>query len=237
MPECHGGRTVASDDGAMTRRQRIALAVGAALVVVVAAIAIAVALADDDDETASTTSTEPSTSTTTVAATTTDAPTTTPPTTTCQSPPGATTERKEGPMPSSGMLVNGVEIAPTSNGCTDTFVFTFTTNSAPEEPGYSVEYQTGPFSQDGSGAPVAVDGAAFLVVRLEPAYGYDFETGETTYTGPKELRPEGTRYVQHAVNTGDFEGVVSWVIGVSEQRPFRVLASGAPERELIIEIG
>ena len=221
----------------MTRRQRIALAIGAALVVLGAAIAIAVALGDGDDETASTTSTEPSTSTTTLADTTTEAPTTTPPTTTCQSPAGATTDRKVGMAPSGGMLVNGVEIAPTSGGCTDTVVFTFTTNSAPEEPGYSVEYQSGPFSQDGSGAPVAVDGTAFLVVRLEPAYGNDFESGETTYTGPNELRPEGTRYVEHAVNTGDFEGIVSWVIGLSEQRPFQVLASGAPERELIIEIG
>ncbi|HEX5615328.1 MAG TPA: hypothetical protein VFZ83_09255 [Acidimicrobiia bacterium] len=218
----------------MTRTQRIALAIGAALVVIIAAVVIAVAVSDDDDETASSTSTEATT--TTAAATTTTVAPTTPPTTTCASPDGATTERKEGP-PSGAMLLNGVEIASTSSGCTDTVVFTFTTNSAPEEAGYSVEYQSGPFTQDASGEPVSVDGAAFLVVRLEPAYGYDFETGETTYDGPKEFRPTGTRYVRHAVNTGDFEAVVSWVIGLSEERPFRVLAAGAPERQLIVEIG
>ena len=44
-------------------------------------------------------------------------------------------------------------------------------------PGYSVTYGTPPFTQDGSGDPVAVKGTAFATVSMQPAYGYDFENG------------------------------------------------------------
>jgi hypothetical protein len=134
-------------------------------------------------------------------------------------------------------MLNGVEIASTSDGCTDTIVFTFTADSEPETPMYKVEYQPGPFTDDPRGEPVNVEGAAFLFVRLEPVYGYNFETGQETYTGPTDFRPEGTRYVDHAVRLGDFEAVNTWVFGLSEQRPFTVTANGAPERQLILEIG
>ena len=58
-------------------------------------------------------------------------------------------------------------------------------------PSCKVEYQPGPFSQDGSGAPVTVAGSAFVVVRCYPAYGFDFETGTPTYTGPKRIEATG----------------------------------------------
>jgi hypothetical protein len=221
----------------MTRNQRLALLV--ALLVVAASVAVGVVLAlDDDDERASSTSASASNTTTSTSApsTTTTAEPATTTTATCAPVPGADLEAKEGPAPSGGMLVDGLEVASTTDGCADTVVFTFSTASAPEEPGYRVEYRSGPFTMDASGAPVTVDGAAFLVVRLEPAYGYDFENGDVTYRGPDDFRPLGTRVVSHAVLTGDYEGVVTWVFGLTEQRPFRVLAAGAPERQLIIEI-
>jgi hypothetical protein len=205
--------------------------------VVAAAVLVGVLVLDDDegDDAAGPAVTTTSTSTT-VASTTTTVPATTT-TEGCAPLADADTDGKDGSAPSGGMLVDGLEVATTTGGCTDTIVFTFSTDSAPEEPGYRVEYQPGPFTEDASGEPVSVDGDAFLVVRLEPAYGYDFETGEATYTGPTDFRPTGTRFVRHAVNTGDFEAVVTWVFGLSEQRPFRVLAAGAPERQLIVEIG
>ncbi len=39
-----------------------------------------------------------------------------------------------------------------------------------------------------------------------------------TYTGPKRL--PGTDPVAEVVKTGDFEGVVTWVIGLDRELPF-----------------
>jgi hypothetical protein len=75
---------------------------------------------------------------------------------------------------------------------------------------------------DGSGAPVTVNGSAFVRVRCEPAYGYDFATGQPTYTGPKQITATGTKHVRQLVETGDFEGVLNWIIGLDAQRPFVV---------------
>ena len=105
--------------------------------------------------------------------------------------------------------------------CTDSVAFTFDAAGA-DAPGYRVEYVPGPITQDGSGEPVAVAGGAYLSVRFEPAYGYDFENGMTTYTGPKRIAATGTQHVRELVETGDFEAVLSWIIGLDAQRPFTV---------------
>jgi hypothetical protein len=96
------------------------------------------------------------------------------------------------------------------------------------EPSCGVAYNNGPFSDDASGALVKVRGAAFLVVHCSPAYGHDFESGRTTYTGPKDISPSGTRHVREVVETGDFEGVVTWVVGLDAPRPFRVDSTTIP---------
>jgi hypothetical protein len=101
-------------------------------------------------------------------------------------------------------------------------------------PSCKVEYRPGPFSQDGSGKPIAVPGAAFVSVRCELAYGYDFQSGMTTYTGPKRITPTGTQHVRAVVQTGDYEGVLNWVIGLDQQRSFGITASGVPTRQLVI---
>jgi hypothetical protein len=75
---------------------------------------------------------------------------------------------------------------------------------------------------------VKIAGGAFVVVRCSPAYGYDFESGRTTYTGPKRIEAAGSHHVRELVETGDFEGVVTWVVGVDSQRPFRVSAATIP---------
>jgi hypothetical protein len=95
-------------------------------------------------------------------------------------------------------------------------------------PSCSVAYKSGPFSNDASGAAVTVAGGAFAVVRCSPAYGYDFESGKTTYTGPKRIDPTGTNHVRELVETGDFEGVVTWVIGLDSQRPYHAVAQRTP---------
>ena len=60
-------------------------------------------------------------------------------------------------------------------------------------PGYRVEYVDPPLHEDGSGNVVELDGNAFVVVRMEPASGFDLSVpeGELVYTGPRRLPGPG----------------------------------------------
>jgi hypothetical protein len=117
----------------------------------------------------------------------------------------------------------------------DRVVFQFTNDL----PGYRVEYMQPPLKEDGSGAPVTLKGKAFLVVRMEPASGFDLNTGEgkLIYKGPKRIdaSASGTSVVEELVRTGDFEAVLTWAIGLSEKADFKVSTATSPAR-LIVDI-
>jgi hypothetical protein len=104
-------------------------------------------------------------------------------------------------------------------------------------PGYRIEYVQPPLKEDGSGKPVAVRGAAVVVVRMEPASGFDLNTAEgvPTYKGPKRIDGSGagTSVVQELVRTGDFEAVLSWAIGLSDKVDFRVSTATSPSRLIV----
>ena len=106
-------------------------------------------------------------------------------------------------------------------------------------PGYRIEYVEPPLYEDGSGDPVDVEGSAFLLVRMEPASGFDLETGEgqLVYEGPRRIggAQAGTSTVREVVRTGDFEAVLSWVVGVGDRVDFRVLTLDRPLR-LVVDL-
>jgi hypothetical protein len=104
-------------------------------------------------------------------------------------------------------------------------------------PGYRVEYVQPPLKEDGSGKPVSVKGNAVVVVRMEPASGFDLNTGEgvMVYKGPKRIDAAGagTSVAQELVRTGDFEAVLSWAVGLSDKVDFRVTTASSPARLIV----
>ncbi len=104
-------------------------------------------------------------------------------------------------------------------------------------PGHDVRYVDPPIVADGSGDPVAVEGTAFLQVRMEPASGFDFDAGAPVFTGPDRISgtSAGTSAVREVVRTGDFEAVLTWVVGVRARLGFRVSTLTAPSR-LVIDV-
>ncbi|MBA3735722.1 MAG: hypothetical protein H0W90_11100 [Actinobacteria bacterium] len=104
-------------------------------------------------------------------------------------------------------------------------------------PGYRVEYVEPPLTEDGSGDPVTVKGNAVVVARMEPASGFDLNTGEgvMVYKGPKRIdaTSAGASAIQELVRTGDFEAVLSWAIGLSDKVDFRVTTATSPARLIV----
>lgn len=104
-------------------------------------------------------------------------------------------------------------------------------------PGYRVEYVQPPLKEDGSGDPVEIDANAIVLVRMEPASGFDLNTGEgvIVYKGPKRLEgaTAGTSVVRELVRTGDFEAVLSWAIGLENDVDFRVTTTESPARLIV----
>jgi hypothetical protein len=104
-------------------------------------------------------------------------------------------------------------------------------------PGYRVEYVEPPLHEDGSGGRVAVAGSAFVLVRMEPASGFDLERGEgeLVYDGPRRVTgaEAGSSMIREAVRTGDFEAVLSWAVGLDDRVDFRVLTLDGPPRLVV----
>lgn len=101
-------------------------------------------------------------------------------------------------------------------------------------PLYHVRYEDPPFYTDGEGAEVDINGSAFLVVTMSPVASYDPESEdfELVYTGDRELYP-GLDPIVEVINTGDFEGQMTWIIGLTGQKGFRVEVLQDPLRIVI----
>jgi hypothetical protein len=192
-----------------------------AILVAVVLVVLTAACGDDDGGSSDASSTS--------AASTTTATTTPSSTAACISEPS--TDPQTAPAQSEFALLEAVRSA--GHACTDRVTFEFRGDG---QPGYTVGYEPGPIVADGSGDPVAVEGSVYLVVRLQPASGFDSDTSMPTYDGPARVEPTGASFVTEVVRTGDFEGVLTWVIGLDQQRPFSVFRLSNPSR-VYIDIG
>ena len=109
----------------------------------------------------------------------------------------------------------------------DRVVFDFAVTS---RPGYRVEYVTAPIQQCGSGNQETIAGSAFIQVRMTPAAAHD-DAGQPTF-GTNELLP-GLPTLLEVQQTCDFEGIVTWVLGLSEEVDFVVSALADPFRVVV----
>lgn len=111
----------------------------------------------------------------------------------------------------------------------DRLVFEFD-NGIPE---YLLSRAEPPYTEDPSGMPIDVDGASVLQLVLIGGTRFD-EDFEPTYDGDTEFEP-GFPQLVHLVESGDFEAVSSWYIGLAGDACARVLTLGGPDR-LVIDI-
>jgi len=106
----------------------------------------------------------------------------------------------------------------------DRFVLQFD----PIVPTYTVKRQAKPdFTLGGSGQKTTLNGTAGVLVTVHSA------TGATTFVGSTDiLRPENKVLVQ-AKQTQDFEGYVSWGLGLSKASCMRVFTLQDPARLVV----
>lgn len=145
---------------------------------------------------------------------------------------GYTTTPVSVPSPDRGLLTN---VTATKGAQHTRVIFEF----RDAMPGYKVDYGQRPITQDGSGDEVTIEGDQVLLVRFEPASGFDLEGrrgGQPTYTGPKRITVGGNSDpVREVVQVGDFEAVLTWAIGLNGKRPFRVTTATDPSA-LVVDV-
>lgn len=89
-------------------------------------------------------------------------------------------------------------------------------------PSFEVKQQAGSqFSQDPSGKPVTLAGSAGAMIVLR-----GFRGDMRNYTGPASVISSGPLLLQ-AYALGDFEGVVTWAVGLSGPGCANVTAAGS----------
>ncbi len=97
-------------------------------------------------------------------------------------------------------------------------------------PRYQVSPQaSAAFTQDPRGAQVTLAGTAGLRITVSGV------THWQSLPGPADLQPSGARVLREARQVGDFEGTVTWGLGLSQGACFRAYTLSGPDR-LVIDI-
>lgn len=109
----------------------------------------------------------------------------------------------------------------------DRVVFEFNT---PAIPGYRATYIDKPIRHCASGNPVPVAGDAWLEVRMIPAQAHT-DAGQSTIA--QTNRTVNLPNLRQLVQTCDFEGHVTWVLGVGSPKRFRVTELTNPSRIVV----
>lgn len=106
----------------------------------------------------------------------------------------------------------------------DRFVLQFD----PIVPSYTVKRQAKPvFAQGASGQNVTLAGNAGVLVTVHSAQG------TTTFTGSPDIATPGYKVLVEARQTQDFEGYVSWGLGLNQPACMRVFVLDGPARLVV----
>jgi hypothetical protein len=105
----------------------------------------------------------------------------------------------------------------------DRVVWTF---AGTAQPGYNIRYVPRVF-HDGSGAPVTLEGKAFLWVIIKPT--------STAHPAPQQTITPRFPAIRQIKGAGDLEAVTSYGVGVSRKLGFRVFRLSAPSR-LVLDV-
>jgi hypothetical protein len=106
----------------------------------------------------------------------------------------------------------------------DRFVVQFDT----KVPAYTVKRQAKPvFNSGASGQSITLSGAAGVIVQVHSA------TGANTYTGPTDFTHPEFLVLSEARLTQDFEGYVSWGLGLSRASCLRAFTLSNPARLVV----
>jgi hypothetical protein len=99
-------------------------------------------------------------------------------------------------------------------------------------PGYRVEYVDRPVTRCGSGHETQVAGQGWLEVRITPAQAHT-EAGRVTVA--ERERKLALPVLRELEQTCDFEGDVTWVLGVASPNRYRVSELTGPAR-LVVDV-
>ena len=122
-------------------------------------------------------------------------------------------------------------------GCVDVVVFEFSSDGRRQlPPGYTVEYEDGPFRDFTSGDEFEPAGEAYLVLRFAKTSVFTTpatpeEEPEPTYTGRESIDPSGMNHLQEVriiQASEEDEGMIVWVVGLDAKRPYSIDASTVP---------
>ncbi len=95
-------------------------------------------------------------------------------------------------------------------------------------PAYTVKRQAKPvFKTGGSGQSLTVSGTAGVLVQIHSA------TGASTYNGPTDFLHPEFQVLKEARLTGDFEGYVSWGLGLGQPACMRTFTLASPARLVV----
>lgn len=109
----------------------------------------------------------------------------------------------------------------------DRTVFEFGSDTLP---GYHLEYIDRPVRQCGSGHPVPLAGDGWLEIRFQPAQAHT-DAGHPTVE--ERARTPALPVLRELKLTCDFEGQVTWVLGLAAPNRYRVLRLDDPTRVAI----
>ncbi len=120
------------------------------------------------------------------------------------------------------------EVRSARNEGFDRVVFQF---DGDQVPGYHLEYIDKPVIKCGSGDPTDIAGQGWLQVRMTPAQAH--ADGKVT-VAERERKPKHP-ILEELELTCDFEGEVTWVLGVKRPNKYRVMELKEPTR-LVVDV-